>query len=105
MTKAQGKASPAAFSTNTNVARFKILILITALPVFAWPWLMNRATFVFVEKAAGDALPWALVMLLPLYVVLSTWISYRVYSTRREISWILQGLQMLVYLALFVLIL
>ena len=46
---------------------FKILILITALPVFAWPWLMNRATFVFVEKAAGDALPWALVMLLPLY--------------------------------------
>lgn len=61
---------------------FKILILITALPVFAWPWLMNRATFVFVEKAAGDALPWALVMLLPLYVVLSTWISYRVYSTR-----------------------
>ena len=83
---------------------FKILILITALPVFAWPWLMNRATFVFVEKAAGDALPWALVMLLPLYVVLSTWISYRVYSTRREISWILQGLQMLVYWALLVLI-
>jgi len=81
---------------------FKILILITALPVFA---LMSRVTFVFVEKAAGDALPWALVMLLPLYVVLSTWISYRVYSTRREISWILQGLQMLVYLALFVLIL
>ena len=72
---------------------FKILILITALPVFAWPWLMSRVTFVFVEKAAGDALPWALVMLLPLYVVLSTWISYRVYSTRREISWILQGLQ------------
>ena len=42
---------------------FKILILITALPVFAWPWLMSRVTFVFVEKAAGDALPWALVML------------------------------------------
>ena len=83
---------------------FKILNLITALPVFAWPWLMSRVTFVFVEKAAGDALPWALVMLLPLYVVLSSWISYRVYSTRREISWILQGLQMLVYLALFVLI-
>ena len=94
-----------AFSTNTNVARFinhghaktgKAVIRIK---------ILNRATFVFVEKAAGDALPWALVMLLPLYVVLSTWISYRVYSTRREISWILQGLQMLVYLALFVLIL
>ena len=69
-----------------------------------WFKILILTTFVFVEKAAGDALPWALVMLLPLYVVLSTWISYRVYSTRREISWILQGLQMLVYLALFVLI-
>lgn len=83
---------------------FKVLILITALPVFAWPWLMSRATEAFTNSGTDNSLPWAFVMLLPLYVVLSTWISYRVYASRREVSWILQGLQILVYIAMAMLV-
>lgn len=83
---------------------FKVLILITALPVFFWPWLMSRATEAFTDGDMGNSLPWTLVMLLPLYVVLSTWISYRVYVTRREVSWVLQALQILVYVAMAVLV-
>ncbi len=83
---------------------FKILILITALPLFAWPWLMRRATDVFTDNGMDNSLPWTFVMLLPLYVVLSTWISYRVYPTRREVAWILQGLQILVYAAMLMLV-
>ena len=83
---------------------FKVLLLVTALPVFAWPWLMSRATEVFTENDMADSMPWTLVMLLPLYVVLSTWISYRVYASRPEISWILQGVQVLVYGAMLTLV-
>ncbi|HIZ25552.1 hypothetical protein [Barnesiella sp. An55] len=83
---------------------FKVLILITALPIFAWPWLMSRATETFTNSGTDNSLPWAFVMLLPLYVVLSTWISYRVYASRREVSWILQGLQILVYIAMAMLV-
>lgn len=84
---------------------FKILILVTASPLFAWPLLMSRATDVFTDSGMDNTLPWTFVMLLPLYVVLSTWISYRVYATRKEVAWILQGLQILVYLAMFILVL
>lgn len=84
--------------------RAKVLMLVTALPVFAWPWLMTRATEVFTDSATDNSLPWAMVMLLPLYVVVSTWISYRVYATRREVTWILQGLQILVYAAMLMLV-
>ena len=82
----------------------KVLMLITALPVFAWPWLMSRATEIFTYSGMDNSLPWTFVMLLPLYVVVSTWISYRVYTTRREVSWILQGLQILVYVAMAMLV-
>lgn len=83
---------------------FKVLMLVTALPVFVWPWFMSRATETFTEGATDNTLPWTLVMLLPLYVVLSTWISYRVYAARPEVSWILQVLQVLVYAAMLVLV-
>lgn len=83
---------------------FKVLILITALPIFAWPWLMSRATSAFTESGMDDSLPWTFVMLMPLYVVLSIWISYRVYASRPEVSWILQALQILVYIALAILV-
>ena len=43
-------------------------------------------------------------MLLPLYVVVSTWISYRVYASRPEVSWVLQVVQLLVYGALCMLV-
>ncbi len=82
----------------------KVLMLITALPVFAWPWLMSRATEIFTDSGMDNSLPWTFVMLLPLYVVVSTWISYRVYTTRREVSWILQGLQILVYVTMAMLV-
>ena len=65
---------------------------------------MSRATEVFTENDMADSMPWTLVMLLPLYVVLSTWISYRVYASRPEISWILQGVQVLVYGAMLMLV-
>lgn len=83
---------------------FKVLILIMALPVFAWPWLMSRATEVFTESGTDNSLPWAFVMSLPLYVVVSTWISYRVYASRPEVSWVLQVVQLLVYGALCMLV-
>lgn len=83
---------------------FKVLILIMALPVFAWPWLMSRATETFAENGTDNSLPWAFVMLLPLYVVVSAWISYRVYASRPEVSWVLQVVQLLVYGALCLLV-
>ncbi len=84
---------------------FSILILITALPILAWPWLMGQATVGFAEGMTDDSLPWVLLMLLPLYVVLSTWCSYRVYGSWRVLAWVLQALQILVYLAISVLVL
>ncbi len=82
---------------------FKVLILITALPLFVWPWLMGQATIAFGDSGE-NALPWALVMLLPLYVLVSTWISYRIYPGWQAAAWVLQGLQLLVYAALWLLV-
>ncbi len=82
---------------------FKVLMLITALPLLAWPWLMGEATVAFGDRGE-DALQWAFVMLLPLYVVLSTWISYRIYSGWQAVAWILQMLQVLVYVSLWMLV-
>ncbi len=83
--------------------RFKVLTVITALPLFAWPWLMRQAALTLGDMGE-DSLSWTFVMLLPLYVVLSTWISYRVYSSWRVLAWILQVLQVMVYIALWILV-
>ncbi len=82
---------------------FRVLMIITALPLVGWPWLMGQATLTFGD-VEEDSFSWTFVMLLPLYVMLSTWVSYRVYPSWPALAWILQILQVMTYVALWVLV-
>ena len=76
---------------------FVLLLVLLALPLPAVPYL-----WVLVEEhswAVGSVDTLRFVMYaLPIYIVVSQWMSYRLYCERKMVAWILQAMLLLVYL-------
>lgn len=75
---------------------FKIVSVATALPGLLSPiWLWSRDT-VAVEIMARSTEGW-LAMIFPVYALVSAVFSWKSYSQRREVAWILQLLLCMAY--------
>lgn len=75
-----------------------VIIILTALPVFALPSLLSLA--------GESPLPIVRTLLwgYPLYVLLTAWLAYICYDTRPYITWILVILMILTHAAMWLLI-
>lgn len=82
---------------NNSPLWFKILVLVLLLPLFSWPGIMTDI-FNGSEERNSTTL---LVLLFPIYAILSAYYAYRCYDDRRELSWILIGILVLSYIAAF----
>lgn len=70
----------------------KILIIVSALPVFSYPWLL--------ANAGNDSETRTFLWLYPIYVLVSAVCAWLCWPDRREISWILIVLMLLTHAAM-----
>lgn len=82
---------------NNSPLWFKILVLVLLLPLFSWPGIMIDILNGSEERNSTTLL----VLLFPIYAILSAYYAYRCYDDRRELSWILIGILVLSYIAAF----
>lgn len=82
---------------NNSPLWFKILVLVLLLPLFSWPGIMTDILNGSEERNSTTLL----VLLFPIYAILSAYYAYRCYDDRRELSWILIGILVLSYIAAF----
>lgn len=68
----------------------KIIIIVAALPVLAFPWLLSA------DRAGGTENE-ALVWFYPIYVLAAALCAWIVYGRRPELSWILVVLMLLTH--------
>lgn len=69
-------------------AWFIVVIVISLLPTLLWPYLLANA-----KSAANENV--TLLMLFPIYDLLSAFLAYRCFFDRNFLSWILIGLMWL----------
>lgn len=71
-----------------------IIIIVAALPVLAFPTMLNLA--------AGEISGYkVLVWLYPFYVIVSAWLAWQCYGRRTEMTWILIVLMILSHAAMW----
>ena len=75
----------------------KIVAIVAALPLLAYPWLLS------VAPATGSVETF--LYLYPIYVVLSTVCEWLVYPRSPEVYWIMVALMLLTHAAMFALVL
>lgn len=63
---------------------FILVLLFTLLPSLLWPVVMLRY-----GQQAAESGNWVLLILYPIYAILSIYLAYRCYADQRGISWIL----------------
>ena len=63
---------------------FILVLLFTLLPTLLWPLIMIRY-----GRHAADSGNWVLLILYPIYAVISIYLAYRCYADQQGISWIL----------------
>lgn len=68
-----------------------LAVIISVLPVLAWPFYMIRYNF---GEDDGNIL---LALLFPIYIVMSGYLAYRCYRIRPEISYVLLSIMWLSY--------
>lgn len=71
---------------------FTIIIVVMLIPIIAWP-------VVIINHDPENTGNWWIINIFPIYALLSSYISYKCYLDRREISYILISIQLLSYLA------
>lgn len=74
----------------------KLLIIASALPVLAYPWLLSAS--------AADTEERTFLWFYPIYVVASVICAWICWPERREVYWILIVLMLLTHAAIFFLI-
>lgn len=82
---------------NNSPLWFKILVIVLLIPLFSWPGIMTDVLNRSDERDSTTLL----VLLFPIYAILSAYYAYRCYDDRRELSWILIAVMILSYLAAF----
>lgn len=76
---------------------FGVILLFMSLPLLGYPlfWgYISRQPIIGID----DDMMKFLLYTLPLYVVTSQWMSYKIYRERRILAWVLQGVLLMVYL-------
>lgn len=73
-------------------APFKWCLLISCLPIFVWPFMMLG--FEANEYTTDN---WLLLILYPIYALLSVYLAYNCYAQRRGLAWIILALTWLAF--------
>ena len=76
---------------------FIAIVVMMLLPLLTWPRLVGD---MLESNAATDGNS-TMLFIFPIYALLSEWLAYRCYASRREVSWILLGVLMIAYVAMF----
>lgn len=76
---------------------FVVLLVVLALPLVACPYLWTAVDGYVVEGAGGEMLQ-LMMYAMPVYIVVSQWMSYVLYNERKVVAWILQALLLLMYI-------
>lgn len=74
-----------------------VIIIVLMLPVFQLPVLLANCP---PEMAGTKALLWCY----PFYVLLTGWMAYACYPTRKAVSWILLFLMVLSHVSMYLLV-
>lgn len=77
---------------------FIVLLIVMALPLAAWPSLMSVQT-----ETDNDTVS-TLIMVFPVYAVLSLYLAYSSYGRRTDLSWVLLTILLLSYAAVAALV-
>ncbi len=80
---------------------FTILLIVLLLPLFSWPWLVGGMSS---ASADDNDVNNVLMMIFPIYAVVSCYCAYRCYVTRRALSIILIFILILSYISAYLLI-
>lgn len=75
----------------------KILIVVAALPVLAFPWMLSAAP----EDSNIELWMW----MYPVYVILSCACEWKAWGRQPEVTWILMAVMLLTHAAMWALIL
>ena len=76
---------------------FCIVLVLMSLPLLGYPQLLALILDADIEGIDKGTMRFV-VYLLPLYVVGSQWISFRIYNERKTEAWILQAMLLIVYM-------
>jgi len=71
---------------------FVIIIIVMIIPIVMWP-------FALINYDAEDTSHWWIVNIFPIYALLSCYLAYKCYISRREMSYILLIVLLLAYLS------
>ncbi|MCM1518774.1 MAG: hypothetical protein NC117_09050 [Pseudoflavonifractor sp.] len=77
-------------------AWFIVVLVILMLPLALWPFVMSWVSGRY-DEATGQ---WLLMAFFPVYAILTCWLSYRCYTDRPTVSYVLLGVLLLSYLSL-----
>ena len=93
---------------STNIASvpswFVAVLVVMALPLIFYPYLLAHYDVSCVPGVDYEMLRF-LIYILPIYVILSQWLSYKMYVQWRALVWILQFLLLAVYAACVLIVL
>ena len=83
---------------------FVIVLVVMTLPLLFYPYLFAHYDARCIPSVDYEMLKF-LIYILPLYVILSQWLSYKMYVQWRALVWILQFLLLAVYAACVLIVL
>lgn len=75
---------------------FVVVLVIMALPLLFYPYLFAHYDARCIPGVDYEMLKF-LIYILPIYVILSQWLSYKMYVQWRALAWVLQALLLVVY--------
>ena len=75
---------------------FVVVLVVMALPLLFYPYLLAHYDACCIPGVDYEMLK-SLIYILPIYVILSQWLSYKMYVQWRALVWILQSLLLMVY--------
>lgn len=76
---------------------FIFVLLLMLLPLLLYPAVWGRVATRELPGLEFEMIK-PLMYLLPLYVALSQWLSYKTYPERRTVAWLLQAMLLITYL-------
>ena len=93
---------------STNIAPVPawlvVVLVVMALPLIFYPYLLTHYDAGCAPGVDYEMLRF-LIYILPVYVILSQWLSYKMYVQWRALVWILQFLLLAVYAACVLIVL
>ncbi|MCM1163141.1 MAG: hypothetical protein NC339_02670 [Muribaculaceae bacterium] len=76
-----------------------LLIIVVSLPLFSFPWLLGA-----IKPGPMAETVKTFVMIYPFYMLLSSWLAWKAWPGRHEVTWILLAVMVLTTVAIFLLV-